>query len=1219
MIRAFVIKGLNKCIEKLQIEDTSVKTHITSLAPKVLTKEDDLKKIKPYLTALKNAIDDTNITNIAISGSYGSGKSTIIKTFQNQNKNKYLNISLASFNDNEDKTDLERRIEISILQQMIYRVKPKTIPDSRFKRIINITTSKIWFVAICFIIWLISSIILFKFNYINKINPNTWTIDEDIDLFSILLIVLFFIGIGFLAKFIIRLFSNSKINKINIKGELELGETVDKSVFNQHLEEILYFFERTDFNIVVLEDIDRFDSTDIFTKLRELNLLLNNTELISRKIKFIYAIKDDVFTDKKERVKFFDYIIPVIPFINPSNASEQLTKLIVNSNLSGILSSEFTDDIITFINDIDMRLLINIFHEYKIYKSQLNDTLNQDELFAIIIYKNLFPKDFGELDNRNGKLYQFISNKGIYIKQIIAELKTDIETKELLILNTNNELINSIKELKSIYLTAIQEKIPQAVSLTINNKVFSFKELLENEIFGFLQKAEKIIYNSFNSSYNSQYNFITDNNSKVSFKDIEKLVSTDFTFAQRELFIKNKKSKAIDLLKSEITKLKNNISEIESWNLKQIFEEIDIEPFLKDFPNDLLVRNLLLNGYINEHYNDYISLFHEVNLTKEDFAFEQRIKSGQHTKFDYELTKLENLTKRISEKYFNRDVILNYNLLDFLANNYNTYSNRYNSIILLLSNEKEYSIKFIDGYISKGNNIELFINSLCKSWQRFWHFIQINNYSDEIINEYFILILKYANIDDVSKLSKESDISMFIDEMSYFLSLAIPNINEERFIQLIQKLDIRFANLEPSSIETKTLFDFVYKNNYYQINKSNIELILSESDNKLDKNELNSSHFSTIQQSTCNFLRSYLQQEINFYVENVLLKIEENNNESMEVVVELLNNEELREDLKHEIIKKQKTVIEKLTSIDDFEIQQKLFEYNKILPSWNNIFTYYENNELEDFDDILIDYFNVETNYKILSAYKLNSEKNKTDEFIKAISLKLIKCKELCFESFKELVKSIPYIYNRLEIASIDANKVEYMIKIKLLILTNENFVALKENFIGLSSQLIEIHQNNFISKFDDFNLDSNDILPLLKSDIFNKKNKLELVKKIDESLILKNKDISKVISELLANSEIIPLKYDVLKNLIENSSSIENRIKLLNLHFELLDKTQKIRLTELLGDKYKKLFKKQHKPTFKNNTLHNILFSKLEKENLIHRFEVNSKNEDEIKVFANY
>src|SRR5690606_36300965 len=109
---------------------------------------------------------------------------------------------------------------------------------------------------------------------------------------------------------------------------------VNKSVFNEHLEEILYFIECTDYDVVIIEDLDRFGTTDIFTKLREINILLNNSASVGeREINFIYAIVDDVIIDIKYLVKFFEYIIAVIPYINSSNARDQLQRFIIEGVL----------------------------------------------------------------------------------------------------------------------------------------------------------------------------------------------------------------------------------------------------------------------------------------------------------------------------------------------------------------------------------------------------------------------------------------------------------------------------------------------------------------------------------------------------------------------------------------------------------------------------------------------------------------------------------------------------------------------------------------------------------------------------------------------------------------------------------------------------------------------------------------------------------------------
>ena len=53
------------------------------------------------------------------------------------------------------------------------------------------------------------------------------------------------------------------------------------SVFNAYLDEIVYFFETTKYDVVVFEDLDRFVNKDIiFYKLRELNTILNNSRCL---------------------------------------------------------------------------------------------------------------------------------------------------------------------------------------------------------------------------------------------------------------------------------------------------------------------------------------------------------------------------------------------------------------------------------------------------------------------------------------------------------------------------------------------------------------------------------------------------------------------------------------------------------------------------------------------------------------------------------------------------------------------------------------------------------------------------------------------------------------------------------------------------------------------------------------------------------------------------
>ena len=131
------------------------------------------------------------------------------------------------------------------------------------------------------------------------------------------------------------------IKKLNVKGaEIEIDKNISKSILNHHIDEIIYFFEVTDYNVVIIEDLDRFGESEVFTKLREINLLINNSKKISRDIVFIYAIKDDMFKDK-DRAKFFDYMFPVIPIVNFSNSGDKL-KTILGSSSTKINTYAFT-------------------------------------------------------------------------------------------------------------------------------------------------------------------------------------------------------------------------------------------------------------------------------------------------------------------------------------------------------------------------------------------------------------------------------------------------------------------------------------------------------------------------------------------------------------------------------------------------------------------------------------------------------------------------------------------------------------------------------------------------------------------------------------------------------------------------------------------------------------------------------------------------------------
>src|SRR5690606_31694860 len=118
---------------------------------KDLTPKEELESNKAYIESLDWAISNDNVLNIALSGPYGSGKSSILKTYkENRPYLNYLTISLATFHsysesavsdefvenkssENQSSIELmdESEIEKRILQQLFYKVKSRRIPFGR--------------------------------------------------------------------------------------------------------------------------------------------------------------------------------------------------------------------------------------------------------------------------------------------------------------------------------------------------------------------------------------------------------------------------------------------------------------------------------------------------------------------------------------------------------------------------------------------------------------------------------------------------------------------------------------------------------------------------------------------------------------------------------------------------------------------------------------------------------------------------------------------------------------------------------------------------------------------------------------------------------------------------------------------------------------------------------------------------------------------------------
>ena len=190
------------------------------------------EKHKAYYGRLKNALDDKKVNNIALTGHYGCGKSSLLQTFQKHfgENHRFLNISLATFGALKDGeaskgSNLSHLVEHSILQQIFYQVPKQTIPRSRFKRISKPGSFIPWIGFLLWIFCLTSLLALFRPEFLKR-SEIIYEVIEGLSRTGTLVVSIFSLAAILLPMGL--LFQKARyltLRKLNIKScEIEIDE-----------------------------------------------------------------------------------------------------------------------------------------------------------------------------------------------------------------------------------------------------------------------------------------------------------------------------------------------------------------------------------------------------------------------------------------------------------------------------------------------------------------------------------------------------------------------------------------------------------------------------------------------------------------------------------------------------------------------------------------------------------------------------------------------------------------------------------------------------------------------------------------------------------------------------------------------------------------------------------------------------------------------------------
>ena len=1165
-----------------------------------------------YEEAIDYVFNNPDVKNVAISGAYSAGKSSVLASYKKRHNDlRFLHISLAHFKspDQEDETEVKESVlEGKILNQLIHQIPSDKIPQTHFRVKKRISPVSI-IIKTLETIALLTAIIYFMFfdswkSYVSVL-PDNWLksiLELSAHPYALMVDGIIIITLSsFLIYGLIKIQKNKNVfRKLNLQGnEIEIFEESDDSYFDKYLNEVLYLFENVDADVIVFEDMDRFNANKIFERLREVNTLANiQLQKESKKIlRFFYLLRDDIFISK-DRTKFFDYIVPVVPVVDSSNSYDQFISHFKKGGLFEKFNESFLQGLSLYIDD--MRLLKNIYNEFVIYYNRLNITeLDCNKMLAIIAYKNLFPRDFADLQLNQGFIYTIFANKDSFVAEEIEKLDKQISEKSNEIDMAKNEHLSTIKELDAAY----EDKRPVR---------YGYRQDLSDADKANYAKRKQAIENRLNSS-------------------IPKLENEKVVLEQKRISMQNRQLCEI-ITRDNIDSIFSITSTNEVGTVTH-FNEIKSSEYFD------LLKYLIRNGYIDETYADYMTYFYENSLSRIDKTFLRSITDKKAKEYTYKLKNSKLVVSRLRLVDFDQEETLNFDLFTYLLQT--SHIDYVERLIEQLKSTK--NLKFIGAYFDTTIELSAYIKHLNMGWPEvFSTALSERLLTENQIRRYSIASLYYSNDDIIELVNKENCLCDYISNARDYLAIDNPNI--DRLIHCFTLLGVCFIGFDYTELN-KELFQAVYEESLYEINAENLQLIQREILGAKNADDFFHKNYTILCLHPDSAITQYVNQNINEYFHVVLQVSDGTIYDDENVAVAVFNNANLTTDYKQSYISALRTTITSIKEIADSSLWSSLLDADIVQYSEYNIMDCFNAVKL---NESVIGYIN-------RCDIDLDFSKTEYDEDAKEkLFDSVVICNGIDNSKYRQILVSLKFSYDAFDIADISDDKITILIDTNIIRMTADNLKYIRENYHNQIFYYIRKSIEKYIDIVDETLFSREELLEILTWDISDKL-KIRLLELSDEEISIIGKNYSPavclhILNNNFAKSDLPDLfssfeqwdnfvrekifDYAVrhIASIIDDPNSVSQKLINNLLHSERVNRDEKIDLfiaiipalceesikgilTLLNLTDYLKIFDTRSRPKFEINDENEKLLTVFKESNLIHNYEESPEKEGYYKI----
>ena len=1188
----WLANSLNSIVSWLESQDRSanMQSKYVDLAP-----TDKADKAGVYSEALQYATNNPKVYNIAVTGPYGSGKSSIIQSFLKKYRRRALHISLAAFSPEVDSGGVNvsrQEIERSILQQMLYGADANKLPLSRFKRIQSPGVCSIFkslyitlgLLALWYVFQQKASII--SGTFLVPLALSNWF---NLGVFALAATFLW----GTLHHFYVASFGLS-LKSISLKTvEIKPASDDQASILNRHLDEIVYFFQSTAYDLVIIEDLDRFKNAEIFVTLREINSLVNENAGVKRTIRFLYALRDDMFVNT-DRTKFFEFIIPVIPIINSSNSIDMVLEQGKRLELDGRFDRQFLREVSRYLNDL--RLIQNIFNEYAIYVANLEtdgeNLLEANKLLAILIYKNVYPRDFERLHRGAGTLAEILNLQDELIGYGEAKYRAEISEIEKRLDVAERQTPSDLRELRQIYVMALIEKLPNDVISVRSDQGtwITLPQLVSDDAFEQLIGAPRLLCRNV---YSQQQ--------QVDVPKLQGEVDSQKSYQQRKAEIenkaadnKNKSLRRIHELRSKIAALRttklNELLRLKADRAQDLFENLG--------ENGELARFLILEGHLDDTYYHYTSLFHSGRLSPNDNKFLIKIRAFVTPEPGFPIDNPKEVIAAMRDEDFRQSYVLNVKLVDSLLGDRSSYLDQTQKLFEFLSSEFKSCEDFFDAYYTTGRDVPGLLSGLVKAWKGL---VPTVIASPKNISHVTQIV---SNLPETSLKSLARD----FDELPVFVSENLPEIlvnSPELEPERLACLDFEIKDLAAIK-EHSEIVRFMFEEGLFELTIPNLEYIYQAILGESDLKPLRERNFTAIRSTNNSTLMKRVERDFDRYFIDVLLELEDNFKEDAPAILAVVRHDTLDVEGLRKFLERQTTLLPTLEDVPA-RLHAMLFKLNVIEPTWVNCLNFMEGEGFEA--DSLVDYLDRDVVRAAILKYPIPSDSN-------SLQLRqfLVRAASLPDAAYREYAHALPNSFKKPP-EGLEPAKLRILIDEGKITFSKESLDALADNW-DLQVLFVAANINTYLADPDTFALDDDLREELLRSEIDNEA-KLEIIELMDLDALDGLPNRAALIGPIInkADTNISNLDGTIAQSLIIHSRPIATQISLFNKCHSFMTDDEVRHVLDKLPEPFSEIKTGYNKPKLRNTPENQDLVRWLDSRNIISSWSEGTHTTNKIRV----